>query len=263
MTRRSVLRLAPVGMAIVLSASTMGSSALASHAWSTYHWGRTANPFTLKLGNNLTTADWTSHLNQTSSDWNKSTVLQTALVAGQTTSKRCRAVVGVDQICNGTYGNNGWLGVAQIWTSGSHITQGTVKVNDTYFNQAAYNYSTEREHVMCQEVGHTFGLDHQSTSGTSLNTCMDYYNNTSDTDTKSTTPNQHDYDELVTIYSHLDSSNTIGAIVSGQPGNAAGVGLGDSSWGQLVASSANGRSATFVRDLGAGQKVITFVDYAR
>jgi len=67
------------------------------------------------------------------------------------------------------------------------------------------------QHVICQEIGHTFGLDHQSTDGTSLNTCMDYYHNTSASDTKSTHPNQHDYDELVTIYTHLDSTTTIGS----------------------------------------------------
>jgi len=32
------------------------------------------------------------------------------------------------------YGNTGWLGLAQIWiTTGSQITQGVVKLSDTYF----------------------------------------------------------------------------------------------------------------------------------
>src|SRR5258705_4313947 len=41
-----------------------------------YHWARTANPFTLKLDNNVTAA-WTSYLNLASSDWTASTVLNT------------------------------------------------------------------------------------------------------------------------------------------------------------------------------------------
>ena len=41
------------------------------------------------------------------------------------------------------------------------------------------------QHVICQEIGHTFGLDHQSETGASLNTCMDYYHDTSASDTKS------------------------------------------------------------------------------
>ena len=69
----------------------------------------------------------------------------------------------------------------------------------------------EGPRVLAHEIGHTFGLDHQSTDGTSLNTCMDYYHNTSASDTASTHPNKHDYDELATIYAHLDSTTTIGA----------------------------------------------------
>jgi hypothetical protein len=73
------------------------------------------------------------------------------------------------------------------------------------------------QHVICQEIGHTFGLDHQSETGASLNTCMDYYHNTSASDTKSIRPNQHDYDELATIYTHLDSTSTVGGTAGKLP----------------------------------------------
>jgi hypothetical protein len=34
---------------------------------------------------------------------------------------------GTTQVCNGKYGNNGWLGLASISiTGGTHITQGDV-----------------------------------------------------------------------------------------------------------------------------------------
>jgi hypothetical protein len=63
---------------------------LATHSWGGYHWARTSNPFTLKLGDNLTTADWKSHLTQTSSDWNSgNTPVITAIVAGSST-RRCK-----------------------------------------------------------------------------------------------------------------------------------------------------------------------------
>jgi predicted Zn-dependent protease len=59
--------------------------------------------------------------------------------------------------------------------SGSHIVQGTTKVNDTYFNTATYNTRAWRQLVMCQEVGHTFGLDHQDETfnNPNLGSCMD------------------------------------------------------------------------------------------
>src|SRR5262245_17889984 len=74
---------------------------LATHSWGGYHWARTANPFTLKLGDNLTTADWKAHLAQTSQDWNSPVggyplIVQTSIVAGQS-GKRCRMVAGTTQ----------------------------------------------------------------------------------------------------------------------------------------------------------------------
>jgi hypothetical protein len=64
---------------------------------------------------------------------------------------------------------------------------------------------------MCQEVAHTSGFDHQSTDGSSLNTCMDYFSNTGSNagSTQSTRPNAHDFAELNIIYAHLDSTTTV------------------------------------------------------
>src|SRR3989337_164385 len=51
-------------------------SAGASHSWGNYHWARTSNPFTLKLGDNVTSV-WDSYLAEASSDWSQSSVLNT------------------------------------------------------------------------------------------------------------------------------------------------------------------------------------------
>jgi hypothetical protein len=159
------------------------------------------------------------------------------------------------EVCNTTYGNNGWLGVASIWANGDHITQGTVKLNDTYFNTATYNTTAWRNLVSCQEVGHTFGLDHQDENfnNANLGTCMDYTNDPS----TNQHPNAHDYDELVTIYSHLDSTTTIGAAPAGFA-NADVHAI--ENWGEKV--SDNGKAALFVRDFGNGYKIFTFVIWA-
>ena len=234
----------------------------ATHSWGGYHWARTSNPFTLKLGDNLTSADWKSHLGQTSSDWNSgNSAVLTAIVAGQA-GKRCRMVVGTTQVCNGAYGNNGWLGLASInIASGTtHITQGSAKMNDTYFNTSTYNNPNEREHVMCQEVAHTFGLDHQSTDGSSQNSCMDYFSNTGANagSTLSTRPNAHDFDELNLIYSHLDSTTTIAALAS-PAATASDVHDDPNSWGHLVSQSANGRSSTYQAANRDGSMTLTHV----
>jgi hypothetical protein len=67
----------------------------------------------------------------------------------------------------------------------------------------------KKQHVMCQEIGHDFGLAHQDESGADLNTCMDYANALDNP-----SPNQHDYDQLQTIYAHLDSTSTTAATLA-------------------------------------------------
>jgi hypothetical protein len=164
-------------LAVAFAAVALQISPSANHSWNGYHWARTANPFTVSLGNNVTSA-WNPFLSIASADWSQSSVLNTTIAAGGTRPRNCKATSGRVEVCNAGYGFTGWLGVAQIWVSGSHITQGTVKMNDSYFNTATYNTPSWRQFVMCQEVGHTFGLDHQDENFDNLNlgTCMDYTN---------------------------------------------------------------------------------------
>jgi hypothetical protein len=239
--------------AVVLSAiavAVAATAASANHSWGGYHWARTANPFTVKLGDNVSGL-WDGMLTTAANDWSKSTVLDTKVVAGGARPRNCRPTSGQVEVCSANYGNTGWLGVAQIWISGgTHITQGTVKNNDYYFGSSSYQYNNtaEMQHVICQEIGHTLGLDHQDESGISLDTCMDYYHNTTSSDTKSTHPNKHDYDELGIIYSHLDSFNTVGGsagfLPDAVPSFAPATRLNDS---------------TYVDDLGGGRKLVTYV----
>lgn len=268
MTKQTLRRLM-AALSLGVAAVAVTTVAHATHSWGGYHWARTTPQFTLKLGNNMTTADWRAHLAQTSSDWNSgNSAVLTAIVA-VTSNKRCSMVAGTTQVCNGTYGNNGWLGLASInITGGTHITQGSAKMNDTYFNTSTYNNPNEREHVVCQEVAHTFGLDHQSTDGSSQNSCMDYFSNTgaNATSALSTKPNPHDFDELNFIYAHLDSTTTVAMIAAqvaafSQGPAAAGRDISDDpqSWGQLVRQSPNGRSSHYERENGDGSRNVTHV----
>lgn len=236
------------------------ATAQATHSWNGYHWARTSNPFTLKLGDNVSSV-WKASLAGASSDWTASTVLDTSVVAGSTRPKNCRPTAGRVEVCSAAYGSTGWLGVASISvTGGTHITQGTVKLNDTYFNTAQYNTPAWRNLVTCQEVGHTFGLAHQDENfnNANLGTCMDYTNDPS----TNQHPNQHDYDQLVTIYSHTDATTTVGAALP--PGSSAvAVGNDERSWGRLVEGSRAEGHSTHVRDLGNGNLIITNVTWAR
>jgi hypothetical protein len=152
-------------------------------------------------------------------------------------------------VCNRTYGNNGWLGLATIWTvSGTtHIAQATTKLNDTYFNSPPYNTSAWRALVACQEIGHDFGLDHQDENfnNANLGTCMDYTNNPS----SNQHPNQGDYDQLECIYDPADRGRTLSTSTHSCTGTghldssntATGVGLVERPGSESVITTQQGR----------------------
>lgn len=258
--------------ALLLLMAAVPSLVRADHAWGNYHWARSSNPVSLELGDNVSST-WDGHLAEASADWNHSSVLDTVVAAGMAKGK-CRPTEGRVEVCNDTYGNNGWLGVAQIWASGDHIVQATTKVNDTYFSSPPYNTNEWRQMVMCQEIGHDFGLAHQDEDfdNPNLGTCMDY------TDDPSTNqePNQHDFEQLEDLYAHLDGGGDDGGDNNCPPnGNTNKPGCGNNSgvfgpgsgelhsqreWGQLVRS--NGRIALYQRDFGGGNHVLTFVIWA-
>ena len=254
-TRRlSNLRFSSTLLAVgLLIAVFLGSSAGASHSWGNYHWARQSNPFTLKLGRNLTSS-WQPYLATASTDWSVSTVLDTTVVAGTKNPKTCKPTLGRVEVCNSKYGNNGWLGLAQIWiNSSSHIVQGVVKVNDTYMNRAPYNTVAEKNHVMCQEVGHTFGLGHQDESGADLGTCMDYSMSLA-----SQHPNAHDYQQLETIYAHLDTTTTVNMTSTSKAAKTSDLGT-KQNWGRRVFRAKSGLLEVYERQFSDGSKIVTTV----
>jgi hypothetical protein len=256
-------------LAALVALVAFSSDAQANHSWGNYHWARTSNNlFNLPLGDNVTLA-WDSYLGTTATDWSASSVLDTTIVAGKTSRSNCRPTSGRVEVCNYRYGSNGWLGVAQIWVSGSHIVQGTTKVNDTYYKREKYNTPAWRNMVMCQEVGHTLGLDHQDEvhSNTNLGTCMDYTNDPSGTlGTNGTLsnehPNAHDYEQLEAIYTHTDLKTTVGstsAATTMPPAANQGNLNSRAEWGRKIHESSNGQLELYERDFGGGKKMYTFV----
>lgn len=253
-------------------------TANAGHAWGNYHWERSANPVSLVVGDNVSDI-WKPHLALAVADWNMSTVgdpvLDLAIVSG-TAKGKCRPTAGMIEACNDFYGNNGWLGLAQIWVSGDHIEQGVTKVNDTYFSAEPYNTPKWRQFVMCQEIGHDFGLGHQDEDfgNANLGSCMDYTSDPGlDDELGNWHPNSHDYDELAGIYTHTDGGSGGGGdngdggcnprapwCNNGNNGVAARDLHSQAEWGQLVRTE--GRTATYERDFGGGSRVVTFVIWA-
>lgn len=146
-------------------------------------------------------------------------------------------------------------------------------MNDTYFNTPTYNTPAWRRLVMCQEIAHDFGLDHQDETfnNANLGSCMDYTDDpdgglggASDTDPSNEHPNQHDYDQIETVYAHLDATTTVGQRLPNSMPPAMGQIDFDSpgQWGRLVRSSRDGRVQIYELDFGRGHKVVTHVFWA-
>lgn len=265
---------------VALGAITPAS---AEHRWGNYHWARTANPLTLKI-NEALSSKWEPHLQTAMNDWTRPTLLKfnpTAPAPWNASPKRCDPIAGQILVCNALYGQRGWLGIATIWANGNHITQGTTKLNDTYFNMSRYNTPEWRQFVTCQEIGHDFGLGHQNEIFTNANTgsCMDYTNDPSgkagtNGTLANTAPNEHDFEELTAIYGHTDSTNTAtGAAATNfgirevgrpaaQPSGDRGVGDTMAEWGQAIHHDAKGRPDIFVRRLPDGRTMISHVFWA-
>lgn len=267
--RREVLLALVLGSLSILFAGI--PKAEASHAWGTYHWARPSNPITISLGDNVA-SQWDSYLVTSSQDWSidpsvvypgsgASKVVSTTIIPGSA-GKNCKAVSGTVQVCSKTYGRTGWLGIAQIWVDGTHITAGTVKMNDTYYNTVTYNTPAWRNLVMCQEIGHTFGLGHQDEAYTNANlgTCMDYTNSPA----SNQHPNLHDYEQLASIYGHVDTFTTaLSSFIAPVARRFAEDSDDPSTWGREVSTSRDGRLSVYELDLGNGQKTLRHVFWAQ
>jgi hypothetical protein len=245
------------GTAFAAAAIALAAPAVASHSWGGYHWARAAGAqITAPVGDNVT-SQWDSYLRTAVADWNKSTVIEGTVVTGMTTPRRCSPVAGRIEVCNAAYGQNGWLGIASIWLSNGHISQGTTKLNDTYYAMAQYNTPAWRAAVTCQEIGHDYGLGHQdedfSTDATT--SCMEY----TSVPAGNEHPDAHDYDQLLAIYNHAESATAVAGSRTAPSGAASGDSPAD--WGTAIGKDAAGRPNRFMHREGSLTK-ITHVTWA-
>lgn len=268
--------------AVAVALLTTSIPIQANHSWNGYHWATPTGTLDVKINAAITTI-WGEYADTAIADWEVSPVLVLGTRFNVAVSRRkCAPIPREILVCNDAYGPRGWLGIASIWLDAKgHITQGTTKLNDTYFSMARYNTAAWRKMVTCQEIGHNFGLAHQDEnfSNPNLGSCMDYTNDPTGTagtnGTKSNEhPNGHDYDQLATIYAHGDNYSSANSSAStnfgirevgrATPPTTASVPLSDNpaDWGRAIHSDSLGRPDIFAKELGAGKKVITHVFWA-
>ena len=254
MTRRPLL--AVLMAAPLVAGLAVAAPAGADHAWETYHWPRTGPSVVVPLDDNVSSA-WDSYRSTSTAEWSTPSYVDTTAGPSGTAPKQCKPTSGRVEVCNDRYGRTGWLGIASVWASGSHITQGTVKLNDTYFATTRYNTPAWRAFVMCQEIGHTLGLDHvdEDHANANLGTCMDYTNDPSGTagtngSASNTSPDAHDYAMADQIHGHLDSGATSASASAGAANDL-------SQLGRKV--RAKGRFEVYEQRTGPDRRVYHFV----
>lgn len=262
---KNLLRVTAITGSVAALAALTGP-ATANHAWSTYHWDTgTTNTVSVTVGDNVSNV-WDGYLNTAISDWNASPNIDVSKVAG-TVNSDCPIQSGRIEVCNDSYGTNGWLGIASIALSGGHIAGGVTKLNDTYFNTSQYNTPSWRQLVTCQEIGHDFGLGHQNENfNTDLTeSCMEYTSLPAGNEG----PDQHDMDMLAQIYGHTHGGDTGGG---GKPpkgdkpcrGKKCGLGKSGAApgdWGRAVGYDRSGRANVYMRRVN-GMTIITHVTWA-
>jgi hypothetical protein len=106
---------------------------------------------TLSLRNALD-ENWYTEFNEAVNDWNncdpKVLDLSSTIID---VDHNCEHLDGVMKVCNGNYGDTGWLGINEVMKTvpDGIIQSSAAKMNEYYLNSADYN---ERLYTMCHEV---------------------------------------------------------------------------------------------------------------
>lgn len=260
------MKLARLAALAAVSVVAITVPASANHSWNNYHWARSGSQITPPVKMAVTSA-WRNYVQTAAADWNQSSVIQSPGPTDVSNDpKRCAAIAGQILVCNAAYGKRGWLGIASIWLQNGHISQGTTKLNDSYYGAGSvYNTPAWRAAVTCQEIGHDYGLGHQDENFNDDRTtsCMEYTSKPEGNEH----PDFHDYAQLETIYAHPDATN-FGVVEVGKaraaPPGLSGATSGDSpaEWGRAIGTDAHGRPNVYQQDIGNGIKKITHVLWA-
>ncbi len=200
----------------------ISTAAQADHQWRNYHWPREGvDPLKIIVADNhvasapynpreLPLPNWHEILADVIADWAAGYGGVDEGWSGEHfgTIDSGLSLDGNVKSFNDDYGNTGWLGIASVWIAkGKHITRGRSRVNDYYVTLAGYDGFDQIEEwraVLCQEIGHTFGLAHTDPAGEFLtDSCM----NTYDRPLRYESPNGHDTEMLDIMYAEDHSDD--------------------------------------------------------
>lgn len=125
----------------------------------------------LKLVNVLDDT-WQNEFNLAVADWNESPAL-TLTTERAAVDHLCTRVDGVMIVCNGNFGDTGWVGINENSIQRNAIISSVSKMNEYYLRNANFAH---RRFTMCHEIGHGLGLPHtdENPYNSNLGNCLDY-----------------------------------------------------------------------------------------
>jgi len=145
--------------------------------WDEQYIERDSGGLQLTLVNSLS-ADWQEEFEVAVADWSESDALTLDVVVEPVddawdNEKKCKRQDDVMVVCNGNFGDTGWVGINENEVRGGRIISSVAKMNEYYLNKADFDH---RRFTMCHEIGHGFGLPHtdENPYNKNLNDCLDY-----------------------------------------------------------------------------------------
>lgn len=173
-----------------------------TNLWEGYTKGN--GGLTLELWNALDDS-WTNEYVEAVNDWNNWCDVKVLTLTSKTVEvdHNCEQVDGIMKVCNGNYGETGWLGINEVLKlQGSGVIVSSVaKMNEHYLLNADYD---ERLYTMCHELGHGYGLPHtdENFNNKDQGNCLDYTN----TPSNNIRPGTANCNRLLSMYGSVDGT---------------------------------------------------------
>lgn len=138
-------------------------------------------PFTLYVTSTIVDPNLQSALSLAAADWSISTVVDVVIA---NPPRRAPTVPVSDG-----YWSDPWSGLTSISTDHGYIIGASIRLNRSWLDARDAN---GKQRVICQELGHALGLDHQDSA---TDSCMGPYST-------GVHPNALDYSDLELAYGH-------------------------------------------------------------
>ncbi|KAL7501682.1 hypothetical protein ACHAWT_009551 [Skeletonema menzelii] len=145
--------------------------------WNEKYIKRNNGGLHLTLVNSLADS-WQKEFEAAVADWSESDALTLEVEVlpvdeAWPNEKKCARQSGKQVVCDGNFGETGWVGINENEVQNGRIISSVAKMNLFYLRNANFFH---RRFTMCHELGHGFGLAHtdENPYNKNLGNCLDY-----------------------------------------------------------------------------------------